>query len=406
MQKNENRAGYKKTKVGWIPEDWECLPFTDVFDRVVVPLAPIETETYQEIGVRSHGKGIFHKEPVTGADIGSKRVFHCQPGALVFNIVFAWEQAVAVLSEQERGLIASHRFPMYKGKEGQAFEPFFLYFFKTRKGKNGLGIASPGGAGRNKTLGQKDMEYLYVPKPTRSEQVMIAGVLECWHRGIRNLELKIVKKRNIKKGLMQRLLSGKQRLPGFEGEWKDVRLGEVCSMKSGETITSKSIYDKAEYRCFGGNGLRGFTTTFTHDGAFVLIGRQGALCGNVHLVSGRFYASEHAIVATPSEGTNPLWFAESLRFMNLNRHTESSAQPGLSVSKILRMNIAAPPPSEQQAIASVLSASDEEIADLERKLVVLKEQKRFLLNNLVTGTIRLPEFVGAAQTADTKGDTE
>ena len=205
---------------------------------------------------------------------------------------------------------------------------------------------------------------------------------------------------------MQRLLSGKQRLPGFEGEWKDVRLGEVCSMKSGETITSKSIYDKAEYRCFGGNGLRGFTTTFTHDGAFVLIGRQGALCGNVHLVSGRFYASEHAIVATPSEGTNPLWFAESLRFMNLNRHTESSAQPGLSVSKILRMNIAAPPPSEQQAIASVLSASDEEIADLERKLVVLKEQKRFLLNNLVTGTIRLPEFVGAAQTADTKGDTE
>ena len=126
MLKNENRQGYKNTKIGWIPEDWECLPFTDVFDRVVVPLAPIETEMYQEIGVRSHAKGIFHKTPIKGADLGSKRVFHCQPGALVFNIVFAWEQAVAVLSEQERGLIASHRFPMYKGKEGQALELFFL----------------------------------------------------------------------------------------------------------------------------------------------------------------------------------------------------------------------------------------------------------------------------------------
>jgi type I restriction enzyme S subunit len=246
MQKNENRLGYKKTKVGWLPGDWECLPFTDVFDRVVEPLAPIETETYQEIGVRSHGKGIFHKEPVTGADIGSKRVFHCQPGALVFNIVFAWEQAVAVLSEQERDLIASHRFPMYKGKEGQAFEPFFLSFFKTRKGKNGLGIASPGGAGRNKTLGQKDMEYLYVPKPTRSEQEAIAGVLECWDRAIRNYEKKIEKKRNVKKGLMQRLLSGKQRLPGFRGEWKRVQLGEV-SVVNQESLAANTPADTQFY---------------------------------------------------------------------------------------------------------------------------------------------------------------
>ncbi len=112
-------------------------------------------------------------------------------------------------------------------------------------------------------------------------------------------------------------------------EWKDLRLEAVCGMKSGESITSKSIFENAEYRCYGGNGLRGFTKTFTHDGEYILIGRQGALCGNIHLVSGKIYVSEHAIVTTTSETTDLFWLAELLKYKKLNRYTESSAQPGL-----------------------------------------------------------------------------
>jgi len=141
------------------------VPFARLFEEVKVPVTPAANGLYREIGVRSHGKGVFHKEAISGESLGDKRVFRCQAGALVFNIVFAWEQAVAMLSEHEKDFIASHRFPMFKGRAGHALEDYFLLFFKTSRGKELLTIASPGGAGRNKTLGQKDLEALPVPNP-------------------------------------------------------------------------------------------------------------------------------------------------------------------------------------------------------------------------------------------------
>ncbi|MCD4707656.1 MAG: restriction endonuclease subunit S [Candidatus Sabulitectum sp.] len=177
-------------------------------------------------------------------------------------------------------------------------------------------------------------------------------------------------------------------------EWKDLRLEAVCGMKSGESITSKSIFENAEYRCYGGNGPRGFTKTFTHDGEYILIGRQGALCGNIHLVSGKIYVSEHAIVTTTSETTDLFWLAELLKYKKLNRYTESSAQPGLSVSKVLRMRIPLPPLPEQKAIASVLESWDKAIQRHEEKIEKKKNIKKGLMQKLLSGKQRLPGFDG------------
>src|ERR1700722_10578485 len=126
----------------------------EVVERKAAPVMPETRGTYREIGIRSHGKGIFHKEPVTGATLGSKRVFEVIPNCLVFNIVFAWEGAVAVTSENERGMIASHRFPMFAARENVASVDFLCRFFQTKLGTALLGEASPGGAGRNRTLNQ------------------------------------------------------------------------------------------------------------------------------------------------------------------------------------------------------------------------------------------------------------
>ena len=111
--KNENREGYKKTKLGWIPIDWKLLPISEITDRVTNRVEVEEDKEYQEIGIRSHGKGVFHKKKVTGKSLGNKRVFWIESDCFVVNIVFAWEQAVAKTTEQEVGRIASHRFPMY-----------------------------------------------------------------------------------------------------------------------------------------------------------------------------------------------------------------------------------------------------------------------------------------------------
>ena len=156
-------------------------------------------------------------------------------------------------------------------------------------------------------------------------------------------------------------------------DWQLNRIKDVCSMKSGKGITAENISELDEYPCYGGGGLRGYTNTFTHSGRYTLVGRQGALCGNVSFVNGDFFASEHSIVVTPNSSTDILWLGYSIFRMNLNQYTESSAQPGLSVMKVLELPILTPPTkSEQTAIANALSDADALIGSLEK----LIEKKR------------------------------
>jgi type I restriction enzyme M protein len=205
-------------------------------------------------------------------------------------------------------------------------------------------------------------------------------------------------------GAMQELLTGKKRLPGFEvqngykhtqvgvvpQDWEITTLGAVCSMKSGEGITSASIDEFSGYPCYGGNGLRGFSTRFTHDGHYALIGRQGALCGNVLSVEGKFFASEHAIVVTPFARMDIRWLTFVLQEMRLNQYSESSAQPGLSVAKLLHLELACPPTKiEQECIAAILVDVDAAIAATEAKLAKARQIKLGMMQELLTGRIRL-----------------
>jgi type I restriction enzyme S subunit len=178
-------------------------------------------------------------------------------------------------------------------------------------------------------------------------------------------------------------------------EWEVAKLATVCSMKSGEGITSVSIDQFSVYPCYGGNGLRGFTARYTHDGRYALIGRQGALCGNVLGVGGKIFASEHAIVVTASARTDIRWLTFVLGEMRLNQHSESSAQPGLSVSKLLNLNVARPPTkAEQEAIAAALSDADALIESLEQLIAKKRHLKQGAIQELLTGKKRMPGFGG------------
>lgn len=187
-------------------------------------------------------------------------------------------------------------------------------------------------------------------------------------------------------------------------EWEIKRLGDICSyFKSGESITSKDISKKGEYPVYGGNGLRGYTNKkYTHDGAYVLIGRQGALCGNINYVIGKCYISEHAIAVQTQN--NLLWLRYKLDFWNLNRYSESSAQPGLSVEKLTRYKLTLPPLEEQRKIAEVLSVWDKAIEKQMQLVEKLELRKKGLMQQLLTGKKRLPGFSGEWKKAKL-GDT-
>ena len=170
--------------------------------------------------------------------------------------------------------------------------------------------------------------------------------------------------------------------------WDVCALKRIVKMQSGESITADGIEEFDDYPVFGGNGLRGYTSKFTHDGHFVLIGRQGALCGNINYGSGKFWASEHAIVASPIKKIDTVWLGEMMRAMNLNQYSVSAAQPGLSVDQVSRLETVVPPLAEQIAIAIFLDQQtaqiDSLISEQQRLMELLKEKRQAVISQAVT----------------------
>jgi type I restriction enzyme S subunit len=146
------------------------LAMAEVAPLVRRPVTIDPLSDYHELGIRSFGKGTFHKEPVTGAALGDKRVFHIEPGDLLFSNVFAWEGAVAVAKLEDEGRIGSHRFITCVPRPDAATAEFLRFYFLTAEGLQKLGEASPGGAGRNRTLGLQALGRIQVPVASLTEQ--------------------------------------------------------------------------------------------------------------------------------------------------------------------------------------------------------------------------------------------
>lgn len=149
----------------------------DVLERVRRPIVVDPCEKYLEIGVRSHGKGLFHKEPTPGDRLGNKKIFEIRTGDLVFNIVFAWEGAVAVAGAEDEGRCGSHRFPTYRPIADACDVRYLAEFFRTDQGLRILGLASPGSAGRNRTLNQATLLSSEIRLPPIDEQLRIVDLL-------------------------------------------------------------------------------------------------------------------------------------------------------------------------------------------------------------------------------------
>lgn len=189
--------------------------------------------------------------------------------------------------------------------------------------------------------------------------------------------------------------SGIPWLGSIPAHWEVKKLKYIASLKSGESITSEYIKEDGMYPVYGGNGFRGYYDRFTHDGHYVLIGRQGALCGNINYASGKFWASEHAILCTLKDGFSTKWFGELLKIMNLNQYSVSAAQPGLSVENIRVLFIPMPPTEEQTSIVSYIEAKcgtiDKITEKLRKQIELYKEYRTALIANAVTGKIKVTE---------------
>jgi len=253
-----------------------------------------------------------------------------------------------------------------------------------------------------------------LPVPPHPEQTAIVRFLDHADRKIRRYiraKQKLIKLlEEQKRGIVHQAVtkgldpnarlkpSGVEWLGDVPEHWEVRRLKTLSNMKSGNGITATSIEHVGAYPVYGGNGVRGYTSRYTHEGEYALIGRQGALCGNVHLARGRFWASEHAIVASlrPSHVLN--WFGAILMVMNLNQYSIAAAQPGLSVERILNLWLPVPPSDEQEDIAEHIHRETAGIVSVaertKRDIALFREYRTRLIADVVTGKVDVREAAG------------
>lgn len=295
------------------------------------------------------------KEKITGEGVKNSNVKLIPQGTTLLSFKLSiGKTAIAgkdlYTNEAIAGLI-----PKDKSK---LLDQYLFYLFNA----NYIDLENTGLKAFGKSLNSEFLKTdVKIPVPPKEIQVKIIAECEIIRREVGKAENEIEKGKEKMKTVMQKQ---------DNREYDVKKLSSMCSMQAGKFVTASEINDKFEkdlFPCYGGNGLRGYTKTFTHEGNFPLIGRQGALCGNVKIVSGKFHATEHAVVVTPNPDINATWLYHQLEFLNLNQYATGAAQPGLSVQKILTVSTPVPPLKDQLKLV-------EEIEELEQ--AIKKEQAK------------------------------
>lgn len=382
--------GYKKTKAGIFPAGWDVYMLGDCLSRVERPVEVKPNELYTQIGIRSHGRGLFYKEPVTGAALGNKAVFWIEPDCFIVNIVFAWEQAIGKTTQSEVGMIGSHRFPMYRPVNDRVDIDYLISYFLTKRGTDILEAASPGGAGRNKTLGQDRFLKSKITLPPIEEQQKIAAILTTQDKVIKLKEKRLAEKQRQKKYLMQQLLTGKKRLPGFLKSWKTVELGEIFNyIQPTAYLVKTTDYDdsyKTPVLTAGKTFILGYTNET--EGVFtkVPVVIFDDFTTATKYVDFPFKVKSSAMkILTIKDGLSIVFAYEAMQLIKFTvgdheRHW---------ISKYSCLTIDIPDIEEQTAIAEVLSAADREIDLLRQDIEQEKQKKKALMQLLLTGIVRV-----------------
>lgn len=297
---------------------------------------------------------------------------------------------------------------------------FYRYLLKSEPYISALQVSTDS-LRDGKSINYEQFGAITLPSPSLPEQSIIAHFLDHETAKIDNLIekqqqlIELLKEKRqavishaVTKGLNPDVPmkdSGVEWLGEVPKHWHICKLKWFANLKSGDFITSNSIEPEGNYPVYGGNGLRGYYSYFTHNGEYVLIGRQGALCGNINYAIGKFWASEHAVVVTPNERAVTIWLGELLRIMNLNQYSVSAAQPGLAVERITDLYIPIPPYQEQVNIGTYIS----KYISLDKNLIehstdnieLLKERRTALISAAVTGKIDLRNWTAPISEAET-----
>lgn len=399
----ERYSEYKDSRVKWlgeIPSHWELLKskylWKETFENSTSGKEDLLSVS-QYTGV-TKSKADSRSESLIGYKIVHK-------DDLVINIMLAWLGGLGVSNDEG---VVSPAYCTYKLIRD--YNPKFLhYLYKTPMYLAEFARHSTGVVPSRWRMYTDDFGQVVSLLPPVGEQDAIVRYLDAATSKIDkaiamqqkmidllNERKQIIIQNAVTKGLDDKVEmkdSGVEWIGMIPKHWEIIRIKHLAKLQSGSNLTSNEISDTGSYPVYGGNGLRGFYGSYNCEGSYVLIGRQGALCGNINYAEDKFWATEHAVVCYPKKKYNTLWFGEVLRLMNLGQYSLASAQPGLAVERIKGLYVPNPSIEEQNKIALFLKQNIDKI-DLyarhcQRQIALLQERKQIIINEVVTGKVKV-----------------
>lgn len=394
---------YKDSGVAWaeqIPSNWKVIRGKNLLKLMNRPVR----ETDDVVTCFRDGEVILRSERRTeGFTMSDKEIGYqgINKGDIVIHGMDGFAGSMGVSKSTGKG---SPVLVVCNPKENDDSR-YIVYYLRTLAMNNVFVALATGIRERSCDLRWNKISDLPFIRPDADEQKRIADFIDAKIEEIDGLialqEQMIAQLTNYKqsviteavtKGLnpeVQLVPSGIDWIDVIPKEWKVCRIKDLVNLQSGTNLTTVEITDSGHFPVYGGNGIRGYYHQYSNDGDFILIGRQGALCGNINYASGKFWATEHAVVCYPKRDFARIWLGELLRAMNLGQYSLSAAQPGLAVERIKNLKMPLPPIDEQQAIAFYLDTKCGEIDKLietkRQKIETLKEYKKSMIYEAVTG---------------------
>ncbi|MGO5444439.1 restriction endonuclease subunit S [Faecalimonas sp. LCP19S3_D12] len=326
--------------------------------------------------------GVMQRSEIEGKDNSSEDKSNykvVRKGDMVYNSMRMWQGANGVSSYDG---IVSPAYTVLTAKVSICNE-YFAALFKNYKLINEFRKNSQGMTSDTWNLKYPQIETIKVYLPEVAEQEKVASMLVTLDKRIAAQVTLVEQLKKYKRGAISHILSGKDSEFAGEAIWAEKTLSDLCcEFRSGRNISATLIHESGDYPVYGGNGIRGYCDHYSHEGEYVVVGRQGALCGNVRLIRGQNYLSEHAIAVRANEENDTKFLLYLLDFMNLGQYSDQGAQPGLAVNKLLRLKCNVPEKKIQSKISAFLLTYDKQIAFQESILSLLTAQRKAFLQQL------------------------
>ena len=399
--------GYKKTKVGIVPVEWEIVKLANIMHNEPRPVDK-PNEPYIRIGIRSHAKGTFQELVENPAEVNMDTLYVVKKDDIVVNITFAWEHAIALASEEDDGKLVSHRFPTYVFDNNSPL--YYKYVFCQDMFRQRLELISPGGAGRNRVLNKTDFINLEIYHPPLPEQQKIAEILSTQDKLIELQEKKIEQLKELKKAYLQKMFPKKGskypelRFKGFTDAWEQRKVGEL-TVESSEYTTLEAgfpLLTSSRNGLMYQNEYRGKQTTDSTETMFSIV-PLGA-CTYRHMSDDDvFHLNVNRLEKGLVSREYPVFYASddnNLDFIvqQINSSAEfrsfcaeqkkGGTRTRLYYKNLCEFQMLIPNTEEQEKIATFLLTLDTLITLHQRKSEQEKQKKKALMQLLLTGIVR------------------